>query len=25
LREWKRNEMKVVEEYCWAITHAAAD
>jgi len=21
LREWKRYETKVAEEYCWAITH----
>jgi hypothetical protein len=23
LREWKRNETKVAEEYCWAVTHTA--
>jgi hypothetical protein len=23
LQEWKRNETKVAEEYCWAITQAA--
>ena len=23
LREWKRSEMKVVEEYCWAMTQTA--
>jgi hypothetical protein len=24
-RDWKHSEMKVVEEYYWAITNAAAD